>query len=97
MVKDTAANANAQHTRWALVSYSNSDEFLNDETPITKEQITEVRALFDHGDDKWMQCGCYPVAPGTWPRLQEILHCGPPQPGLSYFIEASPSADRAHR
>lgn len=84
MVKD----AGGQQTRWALVSYRDSDEFLNDETPITIEQIAKVRALFDHGDDEWLKRGCYPVASGTWPRLQEILRCGPPEPGLSYFVEA---------
>ncbi|MBO2449146.1 hypothetical protein J4573_18730 [Actinomadura barringtoniae] len=88
MVKDTATDASLPHTRWALVSYRDSDEFLNDETPITREQLTQVWTFFDHGDDEWMQRGCYPVTSGNWPRLQEILRCGPPQPGLSYFVEA---------
>lgn len=78
--------ADGRNTAWRLTGFSKRTEFLETEFSITREQMIEIRPLFDVGDDHWMALG-YEVTPAVWPDIERVLRCGPPDPGLDYFVE----------
>jgi hypothetical protein len=89
MTRDPARYANGQNMRWDLLAFSTHDDWLVGRFPITREQFTHVRELFDYGDDEWFAGGLYPVRPELWPQVIEILSCPPPEPDQEYFIEGT--------
>ncbi|MFF8413558.1 DUF7683 domain-containing protein [Streptomyces omiyaensis] len=69
---------------WFLEGFSKQDEFLRTRHPVTPEQISRLREVITPDeDDPWMQY-CYDVPLSVWPAVEEILRCGPPDPGLDY-------------
>ncbi|WP_449451396.1 DUF7683 domain-containing protein [Streptomyces spongiicola] len=87
---------------WYLDGYDKEDELLRTRRPISRDQIIRLRKVIipDEGDP-WMLYG-YDVPLSAWPALDEILHCGPPDPTLdyqtgSYAAETTPIAERLFR
>ncbi|MFH8712678.1 DUF7683 domain-containing protein [Streptomyces zaomyceticus] len=69
---------------WYLEGFSKEDEFLRTRFSITRDQIVRLREVVTPDeDDPWMQHG-YDVPVSVWPAVDEILHCGPPDPSLDY-------------
>ncbi|MCC8248029.1 hypothetical protein [Saccharothrix luteola] len=78
--------ANGDNTRWALVGYSDRTEERVSEFAVTRERLIRLRPFFDVADDLWF-AHCYPVSSDVWPHVRALLQCGPPVPGVSYFVE----------
>ncbi|WP_455569670.1 DUF7683 domain-containing protein [Streptomyces roseolus] len=69
---------------WVLQGFSKVDDLLRTEFPISREQIVRLREVITpDADDPWMFSG-YDVPVESWPAVEAILHCGPPDPGLDY-------------
>ena len=74
---------------WSLDGFSNEDDTLHTELPISREQIIKIRTVIPpDADDPWM-LHCYEVPLGVWPALDEILQSRPPEPGLEYLTSSS--------
>ena len=86
MGTDPGRYANGDNTSWALVGYSDRTDEVVGEQAIGRGQLVRLRPFFDVADDLWF-AHCYPVTPEVWPRVQAVLRCGPPVPGVSYFVE----------
>lgn len=78
--------ADGRNTAWRLTGFSKRTESMETGFSITREQMIEIRSLFDVGDDHWMT-HCYEVTPTVWPEIERVLRCGPADPGLDYFVE----------
>ncbi|MFG2139498.1 hypothetical protein [Streptomyces sp. NPDC048650] len=77
------------HVVWTLDGFSKQDEFLRTQHTISREHIVALREVITpDADDPWMTY-CYDVPLDVWPAVEEILHCGPPDPCLDYQISAS--------
>ncbi|MCZ1008665.1 DUF7683 domain-containing protein [Streptomyces lydicus] len=77
------------HVAWSLDGYSKQDEFLRTQRAIGREEIIKIREVIaPDADDPWM-IYCYDVPLDVWTAVEEILQCGPPDPGLDYQISAS--------
>ncbi|MEW1905703.1 MULTISPECIES: hypothetical protein [unclassified Streptomyces] len=73
-----------QDVVWSLDGFSKEDEFLRTQYPISRDQIVRLREVITPDeDDPWMLYG-YDVPLSVWPAVEEILHCGPPDPTLDY-------------
>ncbi|MFD9764151.1 hypothetical protein ACFWXI_11515 [[Kitasatospora] papulosa] len=71
---------------WVLSAFR-EDESLHSEHPISKDQLVRLReVVVPDPDDPWY-IHIYPVPPDVWPKVDEILHCGPPDPNLEYFVD----------
>ncbi len=74
---------------WSLDGFSKEDEFLRTQRLISPEQIVKLREVIKpDADDPWMLYG-YDVPLALWPAVDEILHCGPPDPNLDYQTSAT--------
>ncbi|MFI6940386.1 hypothetical protein ACIBI4_14030 [Streptomyces sp. NPDC050418] len=49
--------------------------------------VTDDPVITPDPDDAWM-IHCYPVPVRSWPAVEAILACGPPDPTLDYFAGA---------
>lgn len=75
---------------WVLSAFR-KDAFLHSEQPISKGQLMRLReVVLPDPDDPWYIYS-YPVPLDVWPEVDEILHCGPPEPNLEYFIGGHPA------
>lgn len=59
------------------------------EIELSRDQIAELRHLFDRGDDEWMEKGEYPVTPELWPALRAVIGPVDLSPEVEYFIAAT--------
>jgi hypothetical protein len=62
------------------------------EIELTREQIGELRHLFDRGDDEWMEYREYPVTPELWPSMRRVIGSIDLSPEVEYFIAATQAA-----
>ncbi|MGA5134060.1 hypothetical protein ACPCTO_30095 [Streptomyces olivoreticuli] len=79
--------ADGKNLAWDLAGFG-TDDWLKVSIPLTREQIIDVRHLFDLGDDKWMMGGEYPVTPDIWGPMHAVLGSIDFQEGLEYFLGA---------
>lgn len=77
--------------RWHFDGFGRDDR-LCVEVELSREQIAELRHLFDRGDDEWMEHGEYPVTPELWPALRPVIGSIELSPEVEYFIAASQQA-----
>ncbi|REF36008.1 DUF7683 domain-containing protein [Thermasporomyces composti] len=74
-----------------IAAYGEDDEFVfAQEFP--EEKISELRPLFDYGDDDELYAGAYEVTDDIRDRVAAILGIEL-KPDLSYYVEASEAAD----
>ncbi|SEF90839.1 hypothetical protein SAMN05216223_102441 [Actinacidiphila yanglinensis] len=77
---------------WRISAFR-GDHSLHSELPIGKDQLAKLREVVaPDPDDPWYMFS-YPVPLDVWSKVNEILHCGPPDPDLEYFISGY-AADR---
>jgi hypothetical protein len=74
--------------RWHLDGFGRDHELCM-EVELSREQIAELRHLFDRGDDEWMKYGEYPVLPELWPAVRAVIGSTDLSPELAYFIGAT--------
>jgi hypothetical protein len=73
---------------WILEGFGKADDTLRAERPIGREQMLRLREVITpDADDPWMT-NSYPVPVETWPAVDAILRCGPPDPELDYLMGA---------
>ena len=74
--------------RWHFDGFGRDDR-LCVEVELSREQIAELRHLFDRGDDEWMKYAEYPVGPELWPAVRAVIGPIDLSPDVEYFIAAS--------
>ncbi|GAA1526425.1 hypothetical protein GCM10009678_04830 [Actinomadura kijaniata] len=85
MSSDGSRYFDGQSTAWQLIWFG-PDEWVAGTFPVTREQLLQLRHLFDYGDDEWF-ARTYPIEPHHWPTLLRVLSCPEPAPEYNYFIE----------
>lgn len=77
--------------RWHFDGFGRDDRLCL-EVELSREQIAQLRHLFDRGEDEWMEYGEYPVPPELWPALRPMIGAVELSPDVEYFIAASRTA-----
>ncbi|WP_051467815.1 hypothetical protein [Actinomadura oligospora] len=85
MGSDASRYAEGRNTGWHLIWFG-PDEWVAGTFPVTRDQLLQIRHLFDHGDDEWFAFS-YRIEPRHWPTLLRVLSCPEPEPQYDYFIE----------
>ncbi len=87
-VYPTAVADDDRSVRWHFDGFGRDDR-LCVEIELSREQIAELRHLFDRGDDEWMKHAEYPVTPELWPAVRAVIGSIDLSPEVEYFIAAT--------
>lgn len=78
---------NGHNVSWALEGFG-PDEWLYSSVTLTREQVLEVRGLFELGDDEWMLGGSYPVRAEVRDPFRAVVETALFEDGVDYFLGA---------